>query len=176
MNDSSWSNLSALDSNSMISGNPSFVTMEAGFGKGGVYKIYVTRSGLYGGKLAKQDPKVARSSTAHLGLIGLLIGRSMAKKAEKKIAEKEAEYAAINPEDSSFLTIDAGNFRVAPMEIASIEIKSKLGVLGWGSDYDCSFTLHTNDGKKRTFLVKKGLGSDALQNTLRALTMNIVMR
>lgn len=181
-NPSSWSSTPSMAntpgtmSGSMSDGNPSFTATEQGFGKGGVYKLYVTRSGLYGGKIANQDPKAARGVTVHLGLIGMIIGGIMAKKAAKEMAEKEEVYSSVSPEDSRFMGIDPGNFRIDPAEISSIEVKSKLGVAGWGSDYDCSFLLHSTDGKKRTFFVKKGLGAEALQNTLRGLTMNVSMK
>jgi hypothetical protein len=180
-NPSSWSTpqLSSTPgplSGTMSGGNPVFIATEQGLGKGGVYKIYVTRSGLYGGKLANQDPKASRGVMVHLGLIGWIIGGIMAKKAEQQMAEKEAVYDSVSPEDSRFMGIDPGNFRIEPSSISSIEVKSKLGLAGWGSDYDCSFLLHSTDGKKRTFFVKKGLGGEALQNALRALTMNVSMK
>lgn len=183
-NPSSWSSSPSMTSASgaisasgtMGGGDPTFIATEQGFGKGGVYKIYVTRSGLYGGKIANQDPNAARGASIHFGLIGAIIGGIMAKKAAQKMAEKEALYNGISPEDSRFMGIDAGNFRVDPTSISSIEVKSKLGIAGWGSDYDCSFLINSSDGKKRTFFVKKGLGGEALQNTLRALTMNVSIK
>ncbi len=180
-NPNSWSNApnmtnAAGASGTMSSGNPTFTVTEQGLGKGGVYKIFVTRSGLFGGKLAKQDPKAASAAASHFGLIGWIIAARLAKKAAAQIAEKEATYNSIGPDDSRFLGVDADNFRIEPASVASIEIKSKLGVLGWGSDYDCSFVVHLTDGKKRTFFVKKGVGGQALQNLLRGLTMNILMK
>ena len=155
---------------------PVFIASEQGFGKTGYFKVYVTRSGLFGGKLANQDPKMARAATMHFGIAGWIIGGMMAKKAAKQMAEREAIYDAMTPDDSRFLGVDPGNFWMMPENIGAIEIKSKLGVAGWGSDYDCSFQVQTTDGKKRTFFVKKGVGAPALENTLRALTQNITVK
>lgn len=179
MNDPSGWSSAAVPMNTTGQSNqtvPIFVVSEQGFSKTGIYKMYVTKSGLFGGKLAKQDPKMARATMMHLGLIGWIIGGIMAKKAAQQMAEREAMYEAMTPDDTRFLGVDPGNFCIAPENIGAIEIKSKLGVAGWGSEYDCSFQVHGTDGKKRTFFVKKGVGAPALENTLRALTQNITVK